>query len=126
METLANEIKAGLNQFHGSQVIYSHPHCKTKYTEGIQYLAERAKCYWLLTDASIVAKSLKDHSYFITIDVQRFLGDEAIRNECEAIVTYSDGNGNILFEQRYSATDFPLDQLRLYFVDDTLLLPSEY
>lgn len=126
METRAHEIRAGLNNFYGSQIILKHPMFNTQYTEGIQYLAEQAKCYWLITDASIVASTLTDQCDFITIDIERFFGEDAIRNKCAAIVTYSDGNENQLYIQRYSATDFPLGQLRLYFVDDTLLLPSEY
>ncbi len=126
METRANEIKAGLNQFCGSQTIFRHPLFKTKYTEGIQYLAEQAKCYWLITDASIVASTLTDTCHFITIDVHRYFDEDAIKQDCAARVIYSDGNGNQLFEQSYSATDFPLKQIQLYFVTDTLLLPSEY
>ncbi|WP_349254678.1 DUF6876 family protein, partial [Autumnicola patrickiae] len=44
----------------------------------------------------------------------------------EAEITYSDGNGNIFETHRYNVTDFPLDELRLFFVDNTLMLPSEY
>ena len=40
--------------------------------------------------------------------------------------TYDDGNGTVLETHKYRATDFPLDELRLYFIDNTLLLPSEY
>ncbi|WP_394343968.1 DUF6876 family protein [Subsaximicrobium wynnwilliamsii] len=39
---------------------------------------------------------------------------------------YSDGNNTVLEKHGYLVTDFPLDELRLYFVDDTLMLPSEY
>ncbi|WP_349254680.1 DUF6876 family protein, partial [Autumnicola patrickiae] len=44
----------------------------------------------------------------------------------EAEIIYSDGNGNIFETHRYNVTDFPLDELRLFFVDNTLMLPSEY
>lgn len=126
METRANEIREGLNKFCGSQFIYRHPMFNTKYTEGIEYLAEQAKCYWLVTDISIVASTLTDHCPFISIDVYRFFGADAIKNNCAAIVTYSDGDENQLFVQKYSATDFPLEHIQLFFVVDTLLLPTEY
>ena len=48
------------------------------------------------------------------------------RTQHEAIISYGDGNGITLFEQQYAVTDFPLDELRLFFVDDTLMLPNEY
>ncbi|WP_346210695.1 DUF6876 family protein, partial [Gelidibacter algens] len=37
-----------------------------------------------------------------------------------------DGNDTVLEKQGYRATDFPLDELRLFFVNDTLMLPGEY
>ncbi|WP_370174702.1 DUF6876 family protein [Leeuwenhoekiella palythoae] len=48
------------------------------------------------------------------------------RTHKEAKITYADGNGTILLEQEYEYTDFPLDELRLFFVDDMLMLPNEY
>ena len=41
-------------------------------------------------------------------------------------VLETDGNGTLLARQQYHFTDFPLEQIRLFFVDNTLLLPSEY
>ena len=29
-------------------------------------------------------------------------------------------------EQEYEYTDFPLDELRLFYTDDMLMLPNEY
>jgi hypothetical protein len=37
-----------------------------------------------------------------------------------------DGNGKELFRQEIEYSDFPLSEVRLYFTDGTLLLPSEY
>ena len=44
----------------------------------------------------------------------------------EAIIEYSDGNDKILETHKYHFTDFPLDNIRLFFTDSTLMLPSEY
>ena len=63
---------------------------------------------------------------FITIDFKRLSEKEQFELQCEAIIKYSDGNDNIFETHRYHVTDFPLDELRLYFVDNTLMLPSEY
>ena len=43
-----------------------------------------------------------------------------------AALTCDDGNGNILHTQEIAFTDFPLDEIKLYFTDNTILLPSEY
>ncbi len=92
----------------------------------MKYLANAADCYWLITDVSVIAKSLMEKSYFITIDFNRLPSAEQDYSGHEAELIYSDGNGNIFETHRYNVTDFPLDELRLFFVDGTLMLPGEY
>ena len=96
------------------------------YTEGIKYLADHAQCHWLITDAAVVCKSLKNKSNFIVILFKRNSTSVQERTHKEAKITYANGNGIILYEQEYEFTDFPLDELRLFFVDDMLMLPNEY
>ena len=126
MKAQVNEILEGLQHFHGSEMYYQIPLIRTRFTNGLQYLAQVAECFWLITDTSVIAKSLLDRSYFITIDFKRLSKEEQVSTGYEAEIIYSDGNGTILETHRYHVTDFPLDELRLYFVDDTLMLPSEY
>jgi hypothetical protein len=40
--------------------------------------------------------------------------------------TCDDGNGNIVFTKEIEHTDFPLDEIKLYFADNVIHLPSEY
>jgi hypothetical protein len=35
-------------------------------------------------------------------------------------------NGHVVFEKRLDYTDFPLEEITLYFTNKTILLPSEY
>ena len=121
-----SEIKEGLQHFHGSEMFYQIPLIRTRFTSGLKYLADVAECFWLITDVSVTAKSLWERSRFITIDFKRLSEEKQGCTGYEAEIIYSDGNGNILETHRYNATDFPLDELRLYFVDNTLMLPSEY
>ena len=120
------ELKEGLQHFHGSEMLYQIPLTGTRYTEGIKYLANAAECYWLITDASIMAKCLMKISSFITIDFKRLSQEKQDNSGYEAEIIYGDGNDNILEAHRYRVTDFPLDELRLFFVNNTLLLPGEY
>lgn len=120
------EILNNLQNFHGSETIYEIPLIQTRYTEGMKYLAETADCFWLITDVSVMAKSLLDKSYFITVDFKRIKSNRKDISGPVATMVYSDGNGEIFSEQHYSITDFPLDELRLFFVDGTLMLPGEY
>jgi len=126
MRAQINEIIGGLQHFHGSEMLYKISLTGTRYTEGIKYLANAAECYWLITDASIMAKCLIAKSSFITVDFKRLSQEKQDHSGYEAEIIYSDGNDNILESHRYRITDFPLDELRLYFVDNTLMLPSEY
>ncbi len=126
MNTKGNQIKAGLQQFCGTQTLYSIPLLQTRFTDGLKFLADKAECYWLITDVSVIAKSLMAKSYFVTVDFKRLSQEEREAQQCEATITYGDGNGNILETHRYTVTDFPLDELRLYFTDNTLMLPTEY
>ena len=126
MNDKVNEIKEGLQHFHGSEMFFQIPLIRTRFTNGIKYLADVANCFWLVTDTSVIAKSLMNKSYFITIDFKRLTEDEQEEFGCEAFITYGDGNDNILEKHRYNVTDFPMDELRLFFVDNTLMLPSEY
>ncbi|CAH8283421.1 hypothetical protein EV196_102381 [Mariniflexile fucanivorans] len=126
MKTQVNKIKADLQHFIGSETFYKIPLIGTRFTDGIKYLADTAECFWLVTDASVIAKSLMSKSYFVTVDFKRLSEKERAEKQCEAIINYSDGNDNIFETHRYNVTDFPLDELRLFFVDNTLMLPSEY
>jgi len=126
MKTQVNKIKSELEQFIGSETFYIIPLIGTRFTDGIKYLADAAECFWLVTDASVIAKSLMDKSYFVTVDFKRLSEKEREESQCEALINYSDGNGHIFETHKYHVTDFPLDELRLFFIDGTLMLPSEY
>ncbi|SDS55247.1 hypothetical protein SAMN04487764_2481 [Gillisia sp. Hel1_33_143] len=126
MKAQVNEIKEGLQHFHGSETIFQIALLRTRYTNGLKYLAEGSECFWLITDTSVIAKSLMNRSEFKTIDFKRLPEERQDFTGYEAEITYTDGNDNVLEKHGYRANDFPLDELRLFFVNDTLMLPSEY
>ena len=126
MKAQVNEIKEGLQHFHGTEMFYSIPLLRTRFTDGLKYLSEVAECFWLITDTSVIAKSLLNRSEFITIDFKRLSKEKQEISGYEAEIIYTDGNNTILEKHGYRATDFPLNELRLFFVNNTLMLPSEY
>lgn len=126
MKDKVNKIKADLQHFNGTEMFFKIPLIGTCFTDGLKYLANETECFWLITYASIIAKSLSNRSTFITIDFRQLSEKEQFENQCEAIINYSDGNEAIFETHKYNVTDFPLDELRLFFVDNTLMLPSEY
>jgi hypothetical protein len=43
-----------------------------------------------------------------------------------ATLTCEDGNGGAVFTKAIEYTDFPLEEITLFFMNKTILLPSEY
>uniref|UniRef100_UPI00404856AE DUF6876 family protein n=1 Tax=Mariniflexile sp. TaxID=1979402 RepID=UPI00404856AE len=63
MNTKVNTLEEGLQQFCGTEQFFQLPLIKTRYTDGVHYLAKKAQCFWLITDASVFAKNLMDRSF---------------------------------------------------------------
>ncbi|WP_047419504.1 DUF6876 family protein [Cellulophaga sp. Hel_I_12] len=126
MKAQINEIKEQLQHFKGTEMFYQIPVLRTRFTDGLKYLSEVAECFWLITDTSLIAKSLMNRSEFIRIDFKKTPIEKLETTGYQAEISYSDGNGNLLQKQWYHVTHFPLDELRLFFVNNILMLPSEY
>jgi len=128
METQINprELIETLGTFSGTEMYHRIPLIGTVFTDGIKYLADTAQCFWLVTDTSVIAKSLMNRSEFITIDFEKLSEEKQDALGYEAIIQYSDGNSKVLETHKYHSTDFPLDKFRFFFTNGTLLLPSEY
>lgn len=89
-------------------------------TDGAKYLADKASCYWLM-DIVASLKSIKE------CQEESFLAcNFKLNGEGGGVFTADDGNGNILYSQELEFTDFPLSEVGLYFIDNIILLPSEY
>ncbi|MEM9363621.1 MAG: DUF6876 family protein [Bacteroidota bacterium] len=113
------EIRESLQQFCGSETIYRNTLTQLLYTEGIMFIAEECRASWFITDALVICRKLiKQGEEFIVVKLQKVGTTGAIR--------YEDGNDRVLYVQKYSYMDFPLDCIRLYCTNNTLLLPSEY
>jgi len=49
-----------------------------------------------------------------------------VHSDRSATVFCDDGNGNPIYTQEIPFTDFPLDEMKLYFANNVIHLPSEY
>lgn len=117
MHDLKNELK----QFTGSEVFFRNPlFSRFVFTEGVQYLAERAGAYWLID-------YVFSYQHDEQIKVQPFqVWIVRVRDDRSADIMVEDGNKNQVRQFRLEYTDFPLKEFTLWFIDGTLLLPSEY
>ena len=114
--------KEDLAQFTGTANWYRHPFARNVlYTDGIRYVAITAGAYWLIDEIAF-----KQHlPKFIEQEFQVWTLKVNLENTT-AILTCDDGNKNIFFEKKIYYTDFPLDEIKIYFVNNVILLPREY
>lgn len=115
------DLATDLRQFTGSEQFYRHGLCRNVvYTEGVQYLADKAGAYWLIDKVATNQHEPKIKREEFQCWKLR-LGENST-----ATLTCDDGNGNVVHSEEITFTDFPLPEIDLWFQNNTILLPSEY
>ena len=75
--------------------------------------------YWLLDEIAII------QPYNKAVAAEEFqVWNLAVRPDRTATLTCDDGNGNVVFTKEIEHTDFPLDQITLYFANNVIHLPA--
>jgi hypothetical protein len=114
--------KSDLAQFTGSDNWYRHSiNRNVLYTNGARHVAEYGGAYWLLDEIAIIQPYNK-HVAAEEFQVWRL----TVRPDRTATLACDDGNSNIVFAKEIEHTDFPLDEITLYFANNVIHLPSEY
>jgi hypothetical protein len=118
----AELIKADLSQFSGSENWYRHGiNRKVLFTDGAKYVADEGGAYWLLDEIAIVQPHNK------AVAAEEFqVWKLTVRPDRTATLTCDDGNGRIVYTKEIEFTDFPLDEITLWFANNTIYLPSEH
>jgi hypothetical protein len=119
--TTAAELEANLAQFTGSEHLFRYQRSELFYTDGVQYVTETAGAYWLLdcVFSHQLTKKVRIEPFQIWI-LKVDLAKSSAVLEC-----YHDLPGRLLARQVIEYTDFPLKEIKLYFENSTLCLPSE-
>lgn len=113
--------KDDLSQFYGTEVWYRHSLVKNVlYTEGVRYVAEHGGAYWLIDliafhQAATAVRAEPFQLWILTVQPNGTAG-----------LTCQDGNGVAVYGIEIDYTDFPLNEIKFYFTDSVLMLPSEY
>ena len=122
MTNTATLSEVQLRQFTGSENWYRHGiNRAVLFTDGAKFLADQGGAYWLLDIIAIA----QQHD-------ARVSGEEfqvwnlKVHSDRSATVYCDDGNDNPVYTQEISFTDFPLDEVKLYFANNVIHLPSEY
>lgn len=117
---LAQEMTNDLPYFSGSEQMWEHRSIggRMYLTDGANYVREKGQARWLF---DII------HSYQPQLRSQQFQVWTLEKvNDTAFIVTCTDGNSLKLVSQKISFSDFPLNSITLWKVDEVVLLPSEY
>jgi hypothetical protein len=114
--------KADLRQFTGSEHWYRHAlNGKVFFTDGAQYVAATAGAYWLLDEIALIQPCDK------RVAAAAFqVWTLTVCPDQTATLTCDDGNGNSVYTKKIAYTDFPLDEITLYFTNNVIYLPSEH
>lgn len=112
------KIEEELASFTGTENYYRH-WMGLLYTDGVNFLVEKANCYWLL-DAVV--------SYQHELNNKRFqIWKLEKKEDSSAVLTMQEDEGApILIEQKIPYTNFPLESVVLWLENGVIYLPSEH
>jgi len=120
-----NQIKNRLAEHYGTENYYRYKvlWIDALYTDGVQDMAEICKAYWLIDAVMGYQGDLKGEEFQTwTLTKTNYKTKDGFY----WLLKCTDGNGNALRKQEIEYSDFPLDEIKLYFTNNVLLLPSEY
>jgi hypothetical protein len=111
-----------LRQFTGTEQWHRHGIVRdVLFTDGAKYVADQAGTYWLLDEIALAQRGNN------RVAAEAFqLWQLTVNPDYTAALTCDDGNGNVVYSKAIPYTDFPLQEIALYFTDGVILLPSEY
>ena len=119
----ATEIQAALAHYYGTENYhrYSALFHNHLLTDGAKALADMCQAYWLIDVICSHHAQTKGEGFQVW---------KLTKEDSKATVTCGDGNGNELAKQDIPYTDFPLDEITLYCIEQgdnwIILLTSEY
>ena len=88
------------------------------HTDGVQYFADTAGCYWLLDIIATEIFPLTEHEPFLSI---QFAVEDGIGDIC-----VEDGDCKVLKQKHIAHTDCPDGLYKFFLTDNVLMLTSEY
>ena len=111
-----------LAQFTGSENWYRHGiNRNVLFTDGAKHVADEGGAYWLL-DAIAICQRSEARVASEEFQVWKL----SVASDRTATLVCEDGNDNVVYTQRVEFTDFPLDEITLWFANDVIYLPSEH
>jgi len=118
------EIEETLLGFIGSECYY--PYLFAKLTDGTKYLFDSCGAYWLgdLILSYQNTKVIKSNRMLKNFQIWEL--DVDLEEQKGVVTCKADSHLPPVIEQDIPYTDFPLREIKLYYVDNVILLPREY
>lgn len=118
-------IRYELKQFHGTSEYHKHlfpGKSPMILTDGCKYVRDACKAYWLF-DAilSYQCDKILQHVNFQIWELKQLRKDLSWQLTCR-----EDTGKKPLITQSIEFSDFPLDYIKIWVIDNVALLPSEY
>lgn len=116
------DLSSNLDRFIGSMEFYKVGLTPIVATEGVKYFADSCQCYWLLDILCYGLFKLHQELGYLFIDI------EVNKRHTVHITVRQDEGMPVVFEkkQRDICELIPVGTYRIWLMDNTLLLPSEY
>ncbi len=91
------------------------------FTDGAKYVADHVGAYWLLDEIALT------QLYDKRVTVEGFqIWKLNVNTDMTANLICEDGSDNVVYIKKIPFTDFPLECITFWFIDNTILLPREY
>lgn len=110
------ELQRSLAHFTGTENFWRSGSWFFKYTDGVKSLADKANCYWLLDVISSYRRTEPFQIWTLRVN----------EDKTARITMKEDDDRKEKVEQDIEYTDFPVGEISLLLVGNTLMLPSEY
>jgi hypothetical protein len=116
--------QSDLAQFIGTTTYYQHrPFRNFYYTDGVKYVAEQGQAYWLLDAIASYQPDPRVKNDPMLQEIQFW--KLQVKDKAGTLICARDSDDMVL-TQEIPYTDFPLSEIRFYFQQGVLMLPSEY
>ena len=110
-------LQAELQQYHGTEKYYRLNFTPIVATDGVKAFADKGNAYWAVDEMCVRAVQLRQPFLAVTITSKK---------NAKAIITYEDGNGNQLKQDKVPWTDLEAGTYQFFITDNVIMLTSEY
>jgi len=112
-------LQEELEYYTGTENYYQHI-LGINYTDGVRFLVNNTESHWLI-DLITSYQAIKEIRQ-LDFQVYKLI----VNKDKTAQIEVSDGNYNVIRTEEISYTDFPLDEITLWYTGGVIVLPSEY